>query len=98
MINWHHEPAPAALLSQLNASRVDRVKRVAIPADYYVYVGADDDARRIFTQLQDLRMVAIERALGCSFAEATSDPSRRDEVLALLEGLPEVSEVVEEVL
>lgn len=98
MINWHHEPAAAALIAQLNASRVDRVKRIAIPADYHVCVGADDGARRIFTQLEDLRTAAIERALGCSFREATADRSRHGEIMGVLEAAPEVSDVVAEVL
>lgn len=98
MINWHQEPAAAALIAQLDASRVDRVKRIAIPADYYVYVGADDDARRIFAKLEDLRNAAIERALGCSFNEATADRSRHREIMGVLEAAPEVSVVVREAL
>jgi hypothetical protein len=98
MINWHHEPAASALIAQLDRSRVDLVKVISIPADFYQYVGADDGARRIFSQLEDLRMAAVERALGCSFREATSDRSRRDEVMAALNAAPDVSIVVGEAI
>lgn len=98
MINWHTEPAAAALIAQLTASRVDRVKQVAVPADYYAYVGADDGARRIFSQLEDLRLAAIERTLGCSFNDACADVSRRNEVLATLEAAPSVTQAVAEAL
>lgn len=98
MINWHQEPEAAALIAQLDASRVDRVERIAVPADYFVYVGADDGARRIFTQLEDLRMAAIERVLGCAFLEACADRSRQDEIMDALEAAPEVSVVVGEAL
>lgn len=98
MINWHNEPAAAALIAQLDASRVDRVEVVSIPANFYEYVGADDGARRIFRQLEDLRTAAIERALGCTFNEATADRSRRDEVMAALAAAPHVSTVVGEAL
>ena len=98
MINWHHEPAAQALLSQLNASRVERVKRIAIPADYYVYVAVDDDAREILDQLENLRTTAIERTLGCSFMEAAEDRSRHDEIMGVLEAALDVSVVVGEAL
>ena len=98
MINWHQEPAARALLSQLDASRVDRVEVVSIPANFFEYVGSDDDARRIFTKLEDLRTSAIERALGCSFREATADRSRHGEIMGVLEAAPDVSVVVGEAL
>ena len=98
MTNWHLEPAAQALLSQLDASRVDRVKRIAIPADYYVYVGADDDAREILDQLEYLRTAAIEHALGCSFMDAAADSSRHGEIMGVLEAAPDVSVVVGEAL
>jgi hypothetical protein len=98
MINWHQEPAAQALLSQLDASRVNRVEVVSIPANFFEYVGADDDARRIFTKLEDLRLGAIERTLGCSFNEATADRSRHREIMGVLEAAPEVSVVVGEAL
>jgi hypothetical protein len=98
MSNWHQEPAASALIAQLDASRVDRVKCIAIPADYYAYVGADDGARGIFTQLEGLRTAAIERTLGCSFEEACADAARRDEVLAILGATPHVSVVIGEAI
>lgn len=98
MTNWHQEPAAQALLAQLDASRVERVKRIAIPADYYVYVPIDDGAREILDQLEYLRTVAIERALGCPFMEAAEDRSRHGEIMGVLEAAPDVSVVVGEAL
>lgn len=98
MSNWHQEPAASALIAQIDASRVDRVRCIAVPADYHAYVGADDGARDIFTQLEGLRTAAIERALGCSFEEACADTARRDEVLALLDATPDVSVVIGEAI
>lgn len=96
MINWHQEPEARALLAQLDRSRVDLVKAVSIPADFYHYVGADDGARHIFAQLEDLRTAAIERTLGCSFSDACADRSRSDEIMAVLDAAPDVSVVVGE--
>jgi hypothetical protein len=98
MINWHHEADAKALIAQLDRSRVDLVKVISIPADFHEYVGADDGARRIFSQLEDLRTAAIESALGCSFNEATADRSRRDEIMSVLASAPHVSIVVGEAL
>lgn len=98
MINWHQEPAARALLSQLDASRVDRVEVVSIPANFFEYVGSDDDARRIFAKLEDPRLAAIERALGCSFDAACADVSRRNEVLAALDAAPPVTQAIAGVL
>lgn len=98
MIHWHQEPEARALLAQLDRSRVDLVKAVSIPADFYHYVGADDGARRIIRQLEGLRMAAIERALGCSFIDACADRSRHDEIMAVLDAALDVSLAVEEAL
>ena len=94
MINWHLEPRSKRLLAKLNAANTERVLRVAVPADYYDYVGTDKVARRVLAALQARRDRAIERHLGCTFDEACADRSRREEVLAALEAAPEVSAVV----
>lgn len=98
MINWHHEPAAAALIAQLNAQNTALVNRVSIPADFSEYVGTDAKARRAFNLLERHRTRAIERALGCSFDEAIVDCSRRDEILAILAAAPTVSQAVAEAL
>jgi hypothetical protein len=98
MIHWHQEPEARALLAQLDRSRVDLVKAVSIPADFQHYVGADDGARRIIRQLEDLRTAAIERTLGCSFSDACADRSRHDEIMAVLDAALDVSLAVEEAL
>jgi hypothetical protein len=98
MIHWHQEPGARALLAQLDRSRVDLVKAVSIPADFYHYVGADDGARHIIRQLEGLRMAAIERTLGCSFIDACADRSRHDEIMAVLDAALDVSLAVEEAL
>lgn len=98
MINWNQESRSRHLLAKLDASRVDLVKRVSIPADFHEYVGADDAARRIFGHLENRRTRAIERTLGCSLDEACSDRSRRAEILAVLDAAPSVSQAVGEAL
>ncbi|MDI3491997.1 MAG: hypothetical protein PWP11_3274 [Thauera sp.] len=98
MIDWHKDSRSQHLLAQLDVSRVERVKRVSVPADFHEYVGADRDARRIFKLLEARRTRAIERALGCSFDAACADRSRRNEIIAVLEAAPDVSLVIEEAL
>lgn len=98
MINWHQQYRSRLLLAKLSRDNVERVTRVAVPADYTDYVGADRATRRIFDRLEARRLRAIEFALGCSFAEACADRSRRAEVLAVLTAAPEVGSVVGEIL
>ena len=80
MINWHREPRSRRLLAKLNRTNVRRVTRVAVPCDYYDFVGEDRATQRVIRALEARRTRAIERALGCPFLEACDNPSRRDEV------------------
>lgn len=63
MIDWHLEPRSKRLLAKLNSSNVERVTRVAIPADYVDYVGVDKETRRVIKALSARRDRAIERHL-----------------------------------
>lgn len=98
MINWHLEPRSRFLLGKLNRTNVERVTRVAIPADYYDYVGADRSAQRVIKALEARRKRAIERQLGCPFLDACSDRSRHAEISAVLDAAPEVSAAIAEVI
>lgn len=98
MINWHLEYGSRRLLARLNRGNTERVTRVAIPADYHDYVGADKDTRRVLKALEARRTRAIERKLGCDFMTACADRSRHGEIMAVLEAAPDVSVAVAQVL
>jgi len=98
MINWHLEPRSRRLLAKLNRTNVSPITRVFFPADYTVYVGNDDATRRVLEALENRRLRAIERHLGCAFREACADPSRRGEIMRALDGAPDVAVAVAEVL
>jgi Ni2+-binding GTPase involved in maturation of urease and hydrogenase len=69
MINWHHEPRSRKLIAKLTPDRIERVKCIAIPNDYYIYVGADRKAQRTLRALEDRRTRAVERVAGCHFSD-----------------------------
>ncbi len=66
---WQNEYRTRRLLAKLNRTNVDRVVRVAVPADYYDFVGADRATRRVVDAIKDRRERAIDRTLGYSFSQ-----------------------------
>jgi len=97
MINWHTEYRSRKLIAQLDPSKVEAHTRIAIPADYTVYVGTDDATRRTLAALKNRRQRAVERAFGARFEDLTTTEQCR-EYLALDAQAPEVDAVLAEVL
>lgn len=68
MINWHHEPRSRKLIAKLQG-RVEAVKRIGIPNDFYVFVGVDRKARHTLKALEARRTRAVERVAGAVFTD-----------------------------
>jgi hypothetical protein len=97
MINWHTEYRSRKLIEKLDPSNVSKHLRVAIPADYFIYVGDDEATRRTLSALKDRRQRAVERAFGARFEDLETSDQCRD-YLALDAQAPEVDAVIEEAL
>jgi hypothetical protein len=93
MINWQQERRTRQLLSKLDRTRVENVKRVAIPCDYHIFVGADRAAQRTLDALEARRTRAVERHVGGTFSELNAI-GRGYEYLAADDLAPNVYSVV----
>lgn len=97
-INWHHSPIAQRIIARLNPANTELVRRVSIPADYFVLRGTDRFAIEALTALELIREVSIDEALGYSFAEANTDAdnARRAAYLDAMDRAPEVTQVLED--
>jgi hypothetical protein len=94
MINWHTDYRSRKLIEKLNRANVERIKRIAIPADYYVYVPRGIAARRTFKALENRRLRAVERETGVHFEDLKTSEACR-EYLTIDDKAPSVDEVIE---
>lgn len=81
MILWHQEPRSRRLIAKL-AGRVTRVTRVAVPNDFYAFVGVDRAAQRTLKALEARRTRAVERVAGGTFLEVEARGSGWDYIAA----------------
>lgn len=96
-INWHLSPVAQRIIARLDTANTELVRRVSIPADYFVLRGTDRFAVEAITALELIREVSIDEAVGFSFAEANTDKdnARRAAYLDATERAPEVTQVLE---
>lgn len=69
MINWQQERRTRQLIAKLDRTRVERVKRIAVPCDFHAFVGVDRAAQRTLAAIEARRTRAVERHVGGTFAE-----------------------------
>lgn len=68
MIDWHLEPRSKRLIAKLKG-RVEQVRQIAVPCDYFIFVGVDRAAQRTLKALEARRTRAVERVAGGAFTE-----------------------------
>lgn len=93
---WHRTPEAAAIIARLPESEVVRVKQLAIPVDYEVYHPLSDRAGKALDRLEGLRIDAVNREIGYTFAEAQTpyDEPRCKAWVALYGEAPSVFDVL----
>lgn len=94
MINWHTDYRAQRLIKKLDRSSVESIKRIAIPADYYVYVPRGIAARRTFKALETRRTRAVEREAGARFEDLKTSEACR-EYLAIDDRAPSLDDVLD---